>query len=430
MPQQTAHVRRNIAALATDFITFSIGFAFWDPTIVIPAFVQELTGSTVAVGLMTAVRVLVLTLPQVWAASFLMGRSRKKPLLVWSCIVGRLPILALVVAILLWGKSAVWVVGLVLALTYAAFYASEGLNVISWPDLVGKVVPPRIRGRFLGYGQLLSSLGSLGSGYLVLLVLGANGLAFPSNWAALFACAFVGMMLSLFAILMVKEVPDTDTPHQAVNLRRDLAATVQCLRDDSRLRRLVTVQLLLGLAGATFPFFVVRARQGIAGGGELIGLFLVMQNLGGMGAALILGNLIDHMGSWLAIRLITALQVICLLVVTVGGVLGMFWAAYLLAFALLGFVTGGSWWSYTSYILDIASEKQRPLYLAATGVLQSLNALSAALVGVLLGVFVAEGVFGVAVLISIAGAVLAWTLPRLKPHSQPHDKPEAGGAAG
>jgi hypothetical protein len=56
MPQQTAHVRRNVAALAADFVTFSIGFAFWDPTIVIPAFVQELTGSTVAVGLMTAGR--------------------------------------------------------------------------------------------------------------------------------------------------------------------------------------------------------------------------------------------------------------------------------------------------------------------------------------------------------------------------------------
>ena len=57
------------------------------------------------------------------------------------------------------------------------------------------------------------------------------------------------------------------------------------------------------------------------------------------------------------------------------------------------------------------------------------NALSAALVGALLGVFVAEGVFGVAVLISIAGAILAWTLPRLKSHSQQHDQPEAEGTA-
>jgi MFS family permease len=419
MPQQTTHVRRNITVLALDFITFSIGFAFWDPTIVIPAFVQELTGSTVAVGLMTAVRVLVLTLPQVWAASFLMGRPRKQPLLVWSCVIGRLPILALVLAILLWGRSAIWAVGLVLALTYAAFYASEGLNVISWPDLVGKVVPPRIRGRFLGYGQLISSLGALGSGYLVHLVLGANGLKFPTNWAALFTCALVGMLLSLFAIMAVKEEPDTNTPYQAVNLRRDIAALVQCVRSDSRLRRLIAIQLLLGLAGAAFPFFIVRAREGIVGGGELVGLFLSMQNLGGMGAALILGNLIDHIGSWLAIRIITVLQVLCLLVVTVGGLMGEFKAAYMLAFALLGFVAGGSWWSYTSYILDLATEKQRPLYLAATGVLQSVNALSAALVGVLLGVFVAEGIFGAAVLISLVGAALAWTLPRLKPHSQP-----------
>ncbi|MCE5257998.1 MAG: MFS transporter [Chloroflexi bacterium] len=423
MAQQSDHIRHNVLVLSADFIFFSIGLTFWDPVVVVPSFVQDLTGSTVAVGLLTAVRVLVFTIPQIWAASYLMGKPYKKPLLVWSSLGGRLPLALLALATLLWAKSAVWLVGVILAVTYAAFYTSEGLNGISWPDLVGKVIPAHIRGRFLGAGQLFSSLGALGAGYLVKVILGANGLSYPINWVVLFTCALGGMMLSLGAISLTREEADETLPQSTVNVRRDALAVVNCLRADSRLRHLITVQLILGLAGATFPFLVIRAREVVVAGDEILGLFLIAQNLGGMISALLLGNLIDHIGSWAAIRILTIVQVACLLVVSIGSLAGYYWATYLVAFALLGFVNGGAWWSYTSYILDIASEKMRPLYLAASGILQVVNALSAVLVGLLLNVFTAEAVFGAAAALSAAGAALAWTLPKFKPRRHSPDNP-------
>ena len=86
-------VWRNLLALIGDFVLFSIGFAFYDPFVVVPAFVQEFTGSELMVGVLSALRVLMITLPQMWAASVLVARPLKKPLLVWSSIGGRLPVL-------------------------------------------------------------------------------------------------------------------------------------------------------------------------------------------------------------------------------------------------------------------------------------------------------------------------------------------------
>ena len=79
MQERTA--RRNVAAQVADFALFSVGLAFCDPFVVLPAFVQELTGSELVVGALSAVRVLMIALPQVWAASVLTARPRKKPLL-------------------------------------------------------------------------------------------------------------------------------------------------------------------------------------------------------------------------------------------------------------------------------------------------------------------------------------------------------------
>ena len=44
-----------------------------------------------------------------------------------------------------------------------------------------KVVPVEIRGRFLGFGQLLSSLASIGAGYAVRAVLGQGGSGDPGR---------------------------------------------------------------------------------------------------------------------------------------------------------------------------------------------------------------------------------------------------------
>ena len=95
---QQQNTTRNFIALLGDYVMFAIGFAFYDPLVIVPAFVKEFTGSDLLIGLFSALRILMITLPQLWAASYLVARPRKKPLLVWSTFGGRFPLLLLIAA--------------------------------------------------------------------------------------------------------------------------------------------------------------------------------------------------------------------------------------------------------------------------------------------------------------------------------------------
>ncbi|HOT91110.1 MAG TPA: hypothetical protein PLJ78_10705 [Anaerolineae bacterium] len=43
---QEQHVRRNLLALVGNFVFFSIGFTFYDPVVIVPAFVKEFSDSS------------------------------------------------------------------------------------------------------------------------------------------------------------------------------------------------------------------------------------------------------------------------------------------------------------------------------------------------------------------------------------------------
>lgn len=406
---------RNYAALTGDFVLFSIGFVFYDPLVVVPAFVKTFTGSDLIVGLLAALRVLAITLPQLWAASVLIARPRKRPLLIWSSLGGRLPVLALSVVTLLWAARAPWLVVGVLSLSVALFFASEGLNGISWPALVAHTIPAQVRGRFFGFGQLFSSLGALGAGYVVRIILSLDALPESSRWGLLFACATCGLMLSVLSMLFIREEAEIRAVSR-VDVVRSAKTMAAYLRADKWLRRVVLLQLVLGTAAASFPFFVVRAREVVPGGDQSIGTFLVMQNLGGVAAALICGQLIDRVGSWAAVRAGAVVQTASLGMVILASLSGAPQGFYLAAFLLVGFVTNSSWWSYSSYLLDMATDDQRPIYLATSGILTSPTFLSSIVVGGLFEVLMPEVVFAGSLVLSALGLTLAWAMPRL--HAQ------------
>jgi len=404
---------RNLLLLLVDFVAFSIGFAFFDPLVIVPTFAQTLTGSEFAVGILSALRIVFVTVPQIWAAGVLTASPRKKPLLLWSSVGGRLPVALMVPAILFLAPiSPVLVLGL-LAVATALFYTSEGLNGISWPDIVGKLLPADIRGRFLGTGQLLSSLGALAGGYLIQHILSGAGPSFPRNWALIFAYATIGFFGSVLAISLLRERPD-NSPKETGNVRRSIALLWRSLREDARLRRIVLVELLLGTASSVFPFFVIRAADLVPQGQSVLGSYIIAQNLGGMAAALICGLVVDRLGSWAAVRLGTAVETATLALVTLAPLFGVPYVVYLIAFALLGFVSASSWWTFTAYLMDIAETDRRPAYLAASGVLKSPVFVASLAVGALYTRTSPEVIFGIALTFALLAFLTSLTLARVK----------------
>lgn len=413
MAESHPWLRRNLLLLLVDFVAFSIGFAFFDPLVIVPTFAQALTGSELAVGALSTLRFVFVTVPQIWAAGVLTASARKKPLLLWSSIGGRLPVALMAPVILLLAPTAPLLVLGMLAIAIALFYTSEGLNGIAWPDIVGKLLPAGIRGRFLGLGQLLSSLGALAGGYLIQRILSGAGPGFPSNWALIFLCATIGFFASALAISLLRERPD-HPPKETGNVRESVALLGHAVREDPRLRRIVVVELLLGTATSVSPFFVIRAGDLVARGQSVLGSYTIAQNLGGMAAALICGYVVDRLGSWATVRLGTAIETVTLALVTLAPFLGLPYVIYLIAFALLGFVTASSWWTFTAYLMDIAETDRRPAYLAASGVLKSTVFVASVAVGALYSRTSPEVIFGIALTFALGAFITSLTLARVR----------------
>jgi len=407
------HTARNVAALLGDFILFSIGFAFYDPMVVVPAFVQEFSGSRLLVGGLSALRVLM-----IWAASLLHVAPRKKPVLIWSSFIGRLPILILALATLLWVDTHPVLVFALLAVATAVFFTSEGLNGVSWPTLVGRVVPEGIRGRFFGAGQLLSSVGAALAGLVVNRLLRWGGVDVSTRWAVLFAIGFVGLMASVLSMLFIRERAES-APYTKVDVGRSLRLMAGYLRVDADLRRLVMANLVLGLAGSVFPFIVGRASQVVPGVEARLGSFVTVQSVGGAAAALLGGYLIDRLGSWAAIRMAAFVEALGILAVTVAPLTAAPLTFYLVAYFLLGYVTASLWWSISAYLLELAPEDERPMYLATSGILGALGALNPVIAGVLFETLAPEHVFGGAVVLALVGLALAWMLRKQRQGAAP-----------
>ena len=155
--------RHNLLCLSTDFIMFMIGFVFWDPTVIVSVFGQgthrqrcdggPLHGRS-RVGHLPARAVggQLPGHPAAQKASADLGQPGGPP--ARAGLGPGHPFLA---------QRAPWLAVGVLALSVGLFFSSEGMNAISWPDLVAKVLPARIRGRFLGTSQLPQP-GGLGVG--------------------------------------------------------------------------------------------------------------------------------------------------------------------------------------------------------------------------------------------------------------------------
>ena len=101
--------------------------------------------------------------------------------------------------------------------------------------------------------------------------------------------------------------------------------------------------------------------------------------------------------------------------VLIAGLLGGVYGLYLLTFVALGFVSGGSWWTFTAYLIDLSTPDTRPTYLAASGILTSPLVLVSLLVGGLFDLLSSELLFGCALAVALVGLALAMGLVQVRP---------------
>jgi MFS family permease len=416
---------RNKLAFGGDSMLWGIGTYFIPLTTVITALAAQLTTDKSLIGLISLAWYVAYLLPQLFAARVVHGKRRTKPLSVIPAIVGRQTLLVFSLWLFLTQAQqptlTVWI--LIIMITILMIF--DAFTSQAWFDMFGRALTPRAKARVITVNQLLASIGGIGAGLIVTQVLSSPALPFPSNYALLFFFAWIFIMLSLGAMLFIRERV-SEAPAAEETSKSDFNAKLrEAWRQDPAFRRMLLARVFTGVENMAAAFYIVFALEKLGLPESSIGIFTIAVVLGGLFGIIFFGWLADRYGSRRVVNAACTLQFIAPLI-TLGIALlpiqskEVALVAITLVMAINGAVNRSMMVGFFSYAQDSAPEADRPIYVGAVSTIAGTASLLPLLGGLMINAFTSAGLntlayivlFAVAAGVAALGAWLSYGLPK------------------
>ena len=375
----------------------AVASALTSPSTVLPVFVKDLTGSTVAVGGVVGLMQLGAALVGVPAARYVEAAPLKKVFLYLAIAVRGLAFFILALLTYFYALSWPGVVFLTLAFFMVLFALAGGLGGVAYLPVIGKAIPPGLRGQFFGARSLLAGFLGAAAGWLSRPLWGR----FPEGFALAFLLAALALFVGFWGFWLIPEPKEPRRP--APGFAQHLAS-VFALLQKPRLRRLLLVYVLIGFYFFALPFYAVAARaQGLPA--EALGYLVAAQALA-EGLNLWIGRWMDRFGPQIGIRIVALLALSMPLVALFGHGL---WAA-IFVFLLIGVITNGIENAFSAYLLACAPKAEAARHTALLYLASAPRALWPLLGGLLAARAGFVPLFGLTVLVLGVGLVLSLRL--------------------
>ncbi|AYO31582.1 MFS transporter [Biomaibacter acetigenes] len=402
----------NFYAISFDAIFFNISSAFLDPGTVIPSFVSMLTNSPILIGLTTTIRNCGWFLPQLLVAHRVESLPYKKPVVLWAGGSLRLSIGIMAFSALLAARNP----GLALSLFYLFFVIlsfSDGITGVPWIDIFAKSIPPSSRGRYYALTQLLGGSLAFGAGFLIKNILDSKDFVFPNNYFIIFMMGFILAAMSFISFIRVRENISETKPGQE-DLRVFLSKIPVLLKSDMTLRKLILINTLVRFFFLPLPFYVIFARENLGLSNDVVGFFVSSQMLGYVLAGVVLGRINDYSGSRMVILITgfaTTLQPVLALASYWLHLKGYpFILLYTAIFASIGITYSGVWVGIFNYLLKIAPEEKRPLYIGLLNTVTAPTTFLPIIGGLVINNFNYTFLFIMTFAIVFTGFILSFTI--------------------
>jgi MFS family permease len=408
-----ANFRWNFAANLWDIAFITFGLNLVSQTTIMPLLVSELTASKVVIGLIPAIYSLGYLLPQLLMANYSGGLRVNKPFVMLLGGLGeRMPYLLIGLAILWLGRPAPALALVLFFLLLATTATSNGMATPAWFSMIAKVIPTRKRGLWSGLSQSLGALLGIGgaafSGRLL-----ANWV-FPRNYGYSFLLAFLFAAISWLGLASNRE-PASPTIKPRTGLGDYLRRLPEVLRRDSNYLHFLVSRSVTSLGAMAGGFLMVYGKENIAGALEQVGTLTAI--LVGTQAVMNLawGLLADRVGHKIVLSAAAAAMALTALV----GWLASSPAWLMATFALLAIAMSAESVSQMNIILEFCAPEDRPTYIGLTNTLLAPAKTLGPILGGALATWLSyRGMFAVAAVVSILGALLLLTWVREPRHVQ------------
>lgn len=365
------------------------------------------------VGLLVPIRESGALLPQVFVAGFIRLKPKRKGVWVAGAVLQALA--ALILAVLaLTGRGSLGGAGVLIVLILLSL--ARGLSSIASKDVMGKTIAKRRRGTLMGWSGSVAGGATLAAGG-VLMLLGDR----PGNTAlaVLLSVAALSWLLNAFCAARIKEVPGAVDGGE--NAWGSVKLGLSLLKKDRTFLHFNVARALLLSSALALPYIALLGQQ--QSGSELsgLGLLVVVSGLAGMVASPIWGKLADQSSRRVMRNAAIGTVACCLLGASLAWLPGAWTLSvwpYAVVYALLVIVHHGVRLGRKTYIVDMASQDDRALYVALSNTLTGVLML---LVGGVIG-GLAQWLGSAALLLLLAitavGAILsAQKLPEVEQQS-------------
>lgn len=395
------HLRWNLVVRTADLGLWQGGQSLASIVTVIPAFAARLGASNTVIGLIPAIQMTCMSLPGIFLANYIEQSGRLLPFLMRYTALERLPLLVIAIVAYFLALSNP---GLTLALTLLALtvmYFASGAMLPAWMDLMAKIFPVNVRGRFFALVGLLGAVMGLGASGAVGYVL--DSFPYPMGYVVCLASASLVMGAGLIFLGYVREahvVPD----RPRVDLGDYLGRLPSILRGNRNFTWYLVARSVASFGAMSTGFFTVYALGELDMAEWQVGAFTFAMLVAQVVVFPVVGYLADRFGHKLVIAAGSAFLVLG----NVGAVLAaeQEWVIYLV-FIAVGAVSSVTSVSGFNILLEFAPSDQRPTYLAIGVLLQAPPTFAAPIIGGLIADSAGyHAMFWVAAILSVAASVL------------------------
>jgi len=392
------HLGRNVVASVGHGLLGQTGMRLVNAPTFLPAYVAELAGSDLAVGIARGLQFLGMALSPVVGATTIEHRRRVLPLTLWVGALMRLQILGLALSALLlpapWPLYAVW-------LFLGMFGLFLGVQGVAFNFLVSKIIPVERRGRLMGMRNALGGITAV----IVSLFAGTQLIeanALGNGYAATFLLSFVLTSVGL-ALMMFMREPASPNILERSNLAQRVRDLPALMRDDPAFMRFFIARALATMGRMGVPFYILYAKTQISLSGADLGVvtaaFVFAQSVGNLLWGLAADRrgfrfvFLAGLGVWMLSvgLLIGTADVLRLVIVFIGVGAGL----------------GGFQMAAQNMVLEFGRRRHLPMRIAvANSAADMIAAIGAVLGGLLALAFSYVGVFALALAFQAVAAVM------------------------
>lgn len=382
---------RNFLLHTLNGVLVAISEALNDPTLIMTALLSQLTSSNLLIGILAPLRDTGWFLPQL----FVSHRVQRVPQKIvfyrratWFRISGWLLLVLALFTLhdhttLLW---AIFIASLVISI-------SGGIGGLGYVIVTAKVIAAHERGRLFGLREFLGGGLSVLMGGIGALILSGHflgiELAFPRNYALLFAVSTVFFAGGCIAFGLLREEPD-ETHSQEVRLVDQLRRAAGILRSHVQFRKFILMRAVLLFARAGLPFITVFAKRQLHVPDGFLAT-LVSVALGcALVAGLFWGRLNDRRGSAAVLSFAALFGIIaCALALTLTFLDADSLARPLLVVCAMciGASNAGLNVSLMPLMIEVAPSNERPIYYGLNNTLLGVVQILTSSVGLIADAF-------------------------------------------